>query len=164
MSPRKVRLVADLVRSLPVEEALTQLSFINKAAALPVAKLIKSAIANAEENWQLKRSNLLIQEIKVDEGATLHRWFPRAMGRATPIRKRTSNLTLLLAEIVPTKIKESKNKGKIEAAIKVEDLDELKLLEKTADTEEKNQAVGAETKNKGSQKGFAKKIFNRKSG
>ena len=81
ISPRKVRLVVDVIRGMEVVKALEQLQFINKRAARPVAKLINSAVANAEHNFELEKNNLYIKEIKVDEGATLHRWKPRARGR-----------------------------------------------------------------------------------
>src|SRR6056297_3427276 len=87
MSAQKVRLVIDVVRGLTVEEAQNQLKFINKKASEPVTKLIKSAVANAENTFNLERSNLFISEIKADEGLTLKRWMPRAYGRATSIRK-----------------------------------------------------------------------------
>ncbi|RMD59477.1 50S ribosomal protein L22, partial [Candidatus Parcubacteria bacterium] len=99
ISPRKVRLVADIIRGLTVDEALAQLRFINKRAVVPVEKVLKSAIANAEHNYELEQDNLYIQEIRVDEGPTLKRWKPRAFGRATPIRKRTSIISVVLDEI-----------------------------------------------------------------
>lgn len=106
MAPRKVRLVVDLVRGLPVAEALQRLAFLQKDASLPVRKLIESAIANAEHNFKLDRSTLVVKSIAADGGATLKRWRPRAHGRAAPIRKRTTHITLVLApasEIVPSK-------------------------------------------------------------
>ncbi|MBU1348642.1 50S ribosomal protein L22, partial [Patescibacteria group bacterium] len=106
MAPRKVRLVVDLVRGLPVAEALQRLTFLQKDASLPVRKLIESAIANAEHNFKLDKSTLVVKAIAADGGATLKRWRPRAHGRAAPIRKRTTHITLILApasEIVPSK-------------------------------------------------------------
>lgn len=99
MSAQKTRLVADVVRKMPVLEALDQLKFVNKLAAQPLATLIKSAIANAENTYGLEKSNLFIKELRVDEGFTLKRWMPRAHGRATSIRKRGCNISLKLAEI-----------------------------------------------------------------
>src|SRR5512133_2313282 len=95
MAPRKVRLVVDLIRGLSVDAALQQLEFCNKAAALPVKKLLKSAIANAEHNHQLDASTLKIAKITVDAGVTLHRIQPRAHGSAAPIRKRSSHITII---------------------------------------------------------------------
>lgn len=106
ISPKKVRLVADLIRGMQANKALDQLRFLNKKAAKPVSKLIKSGLANAENNYELDKKNLYIKEIKVDEGKTLHRFIPRAYGRATPIRKRMSHINLILGEI--------KDSGKVE--------------------------------------------------
>ena len=99
ISPRKVRLVADLVRGKSVNQAFALLSFTRKKAALPVQKLLKSAVANAAENDGVRDvDNLVIDRIMVDEGPTLKRYMPRARGRATPIRKRTSHIQIRLRE------------------------------------------------------------------
>lgn len=106
MAPRKVRLVADLIRRLPVIEADRQLVFLNKAAAKPLLKLLRSAIANADHNFKLSKENLWIKFLTVDGGATIKRFRPRAHGSAAPIRKRTSHITLKLSdEVRPTKVK-----------------------------------------------------------
>ena len=97
MSPRKVRLVTDLIKGMPVEAAIQQLQFSRKHAARPVMKLLQSAVANAMHNHQADRESLMITSTLVNSGATLHRWMPRAMGRATPIRKRTSHVTIVLS-------------------------------------------------------------------
>ena len=96
-SPRKVRLVADAVRGKRVEEAITTLSFIPKRSALPLQKLLASALANAK-NLSLPAENLIIKEIKVDTGSTLYRRRPRSRGMANPIRKRTSHVSVTLAQ------------------------------------------------------------------
>ncbi len=98
ISPRKVRLVIDLIRGLDTQEAIEQLNFMPKRSALPVLKLINSAVANAENNFKLKTDNLYIKKITADEGPKLKRWKPRAFGRATPILKRSSHITLILDE------------------------------------------------------------------
>ena len=118
MSPRKVRLVADVVRGLEVNNALDQLKFIHKKATKPIEKLINSAIAGAVNNYELDKNNLKISEIRVDEGATLKRWMPRAHGRATTIRKRTSHINLTLAEIKDSGTKKAK-KQEIETPVKL---------------------------------------------
>jgi len=97
MSPRKVRLVIDVVRGMPIDKALAQLSFMKKEAAEPVYKLIASAAANAEHNFQLDRSSLYVKAISADGGPVLHRFRPRAFGRAAAIRKRTSHIQVTLA-------------------------------------------------------------------
>lgn len=96
MSPRKVRLVVDLVRGRPVEEALSILAFCPKSAAEPVAKLLRSAVANADQRGGYNLDDLIVKRATVDEGPTWRRWLPRAMGRATRIRKRSSHITVVL--------------------------------------------------------------------
>jgi len=98
MAPRKVRLVADLIRGCTVEGAVNQLAFCDKAAAEPLTKLVKSAAANAEHNFQADLSTLRVAKITVDGGPTLGRWRARAYGRAAPIRKRSSHITLVLSD------------------------------------------------------------------
>ena len=98
MSPRKVRLVVDLIRGRGVEEALNFLTFSKKSASRPVAKLLRSAVANADEKGGIDLDRLFVKIAFVDEGVTWKRWLPRAMGRATRIRKRTSHVTLELGE------------------------------------------------------------------
>lgn len=100
MSPRKVRIVCDVVRGKQVEQALATLRFTPKAAAEPVAKVIRSAIANAEQkNENLDIDRLFIQTIRVDEGPTLKRFRPRAQGRAGRINKKTSHVVVELGEM-----------------------------------------------------------------
>jgi len=99
ISPRKVRMVVDTVRGKSVSQALSILGFTRKKAALPVQKLLKSAVANAVENGGINDvETLVIDRIMVDEGPTLKRYMPRARGRATPIRKRTSHIRIILRE------------------------------------------------------------------
>ena len=98
VSPRKVRLVMDQVRGKKVEEALNLLSFSPQKGAFLLRKLINSAVANAEGNSGLDVDTLQIKRVFADEGPTLKRFRPRAMGRATKIRKRTSHLTVILDE------------------------------------------------------------------
>jgi large subunit ribosomal protein L22 len=96
-SPRKVRLMADLVRGKKVEEALTLLNFTAKRNAEPIGKLISSALANAKD-LSLPLDNLIVKEIMVDSGKTLYRRRPMSRGRAFVIRKRTSHIAVTLAE------------------------------------------------------------------
>ncbi len=96
MSPRKVRLVLGVVRGMAVDAARQQLMFMNKAAAEPVLKLLNSAVANALNNFGLMEETLKIKTIVADGGPILYRYRPRAMGRAAPIRKRTSHITIVL--------------------------------------------------------------------
>jgi large subunit ribosomal protein L22 len=96
VAPRKARLVADLVRGLPLEDALPLLRFSTRSAAQDIRKLVESAAANAEANHDLVADDLLIKDIHVDEGPTLRRYRPRALGRATRINKRTSHIVVAL--------------------------------------------------------------------
>lgn len=184
MSARKVRLVVDAVRGLKANEALDQLNFIKKWAARPILKLVNSAVANAVNNFELDKDNLYIKEIRVDDGATLKRWMPKAQGRATPIRKKMSHIILVLGEIKDSGKKEGK-KIKIDAPIKLEDrpkeAEGVKIEDKKEKKEEKSDNFIKE-KGKiiedprmegrrghapiegGSHKGFVSKMFRRKSG
>jgi ribosomal protein L22 len=95
-SPRKARLVVDHIRGKPVDEARAILAHTPRAAAVPVLKVLESAIANAEHNHELLPEELRIHQVMVDEGPTIKRFRPRALGRATKIRKRTSHITINL--------------------------------------------------------------------
>lgn len=99
IAPRKVRLISDLIREKSVEEAQAILNFTNNRAAPVLLKLLRQAVANAKNNFQLDESNLYIQKITVDEGPKLKRWRPRARGMAYPIQKKTSHITIILDEI-----------------------------------------------------------------
>ena len=96
VAPRKARLVADQVRGLPLDEALPLLRFSTRGAAQNIRKLLESAAANAETNHDLVADDLFIKDIHVDEGPTLRRYRPRALGRATRINKRTSHIAVAL--------------------------------------------------------------------
>ncbi len=108
ISPRKVRLVTDLIKGLDVKEAEHQLKFLPKRAALPVLKLLKSAVSNATNNFNLDAQDLFIYQIRVDQGPTLLRYMPRARGVANEIRKRSSHITIILKD---KKHKEKEEKG-----------------------------------------------------
>ncbi len=97
-SPYKVRRVLDLVRGMPVEDAEDVLTHTQRRASDVILKCLRSAIANAEHNMALDRDELFIAEAYADEGPTLKRWRPRARGRATRIRKRTSHITIVVAD------------------------------------------------------------------
>lgn len=102
-SPRKVRLVAGLVRGKNVDEAVAELDFLPKRAGFPIRKLLLSAISNAKQ-MGIEKENLLIKELRVDKGVTLKRMMPAAMGSGHRINKRTSHLSLVLGEkVVPIK-------------------------------------------------------------
>lgn len=103
MSPRKIRLVIDMIRGLSVNQARLQLHVMKKAAAEPVEKLLESAVANAEHNFQLKAQDLYIKQIIADGGPTLDRWRARAFGRAASIRRRTTHISITLEPRQPSK-------------------------------------------------------------
>ncbi len=108
-SPRKVRLVVDLVRGKEVEKALQTLTFVNKRAALPIEKLIRGAVANAQSTGA-DTSKLFITKITVDKGVVMKRFMPRARGAAARINKRSSHITLELGNSLTKKVKSSKSK------------------------------------------------------
>lgn len=98
IAPRKARLVIDLIRGKEVGEAIAILRNTTKAASPVVEKVLKSAIANAEHNYEMEPNNLVVEQAFVDEGATMKRFRPRAMGRAGKINKRTSHITIIVTE------------------------------------------------------------------
>ncbi|MDP9728507.1 50S ribosomal protein L22 [Alicyclobacillus tolerans] len=98
IAPRKVRLVVDLIRGKNIPEALAILQFTPRGASPVVAKVVRSAVANAENNHNMDVDKLYVKEIYVDEGPTLKRFHPRAQGRAYSILKRTSHITVVVAE------------------------------------------------------------------
>ena len=105
ITPMKARRVVDLVRGLPVDEALTLLQFAPQSAAQTVYKVLESAVANAETTEGLTADDLVVSVAMVDEGPTMKRWRPRAQGRATRINKRTSHITIAVqpADVVAQK-------------------------------------------------------------
>ena len=102
-APRKSRQVADLIRNKNVSQARSLLEFTIKRSAEPILKLLNSAVASALHDFKMEESNLIISEIKVGEGPKMKRSFPMSRGRAYPIMKRSSHITLILKEINPEK-------------------------------------------------------------
>ena len=98
MSPRKARQVIDLIRGKDVREAFAILKFTPHKATEPIAKVLKSAVANAEHNYEMNSDKLYVKEAYVDVGPSLKRVMPRAMGRADLIRRRTSHVTVVVSE------------------------------------------------------------------
>jgi large subunit ribosomal protein L22 len=171
MSPRKTRWVVDLVRGSDVEEAIHQLQFMTMASAKTVLKLLNSAIANAVNNFKLKRENLYIKSVTVDGGPVLKRWRPRAFGRAAPIRKRSAHITLILGEKVesekPVVAKTPElEKPKVVETLKTFTREKVKEETKEAETSGKKQTEKT-IPGKGEVKksrGFFKNILTRKTG
>ncbi|MBM7555083.1 50S ribosomal protein L22 [Thalassobacillus pellis] len=98
IAPRKVRIVIDLIRGKNVGEAIGILNNTHRGASPVVEKVLKSAIANAEHNYELDPESLYVSEAFVNEGVTMKRFRPRAMGRASQINKRTSHITVVVSE------------------------------------------------------------------
>ncbi|MFA6322405.1 MAG: 50S ribosomal protein L22 [Candidatus Buchananbacteria bacterium] len=160
VSAKKARLIVDQIRGAAVEEAETYLNFANKAAVLPISKLLHSAIANAEHNFQLDKADLFIKKITANGGPVLKRWMPKAHGRATTIRKQTSHIELVLG---------IKDGAKIKASTKGEKKSEEVKIVKPQDMKKDALKVGNHKnkdggKGEGDQKGFVKGIFQRKTG
>ena len=105
MSPRKVRLVIGAIKGKMAAEAEELLPFMKQHASRPILKLLKSAMANAENNFKLKADRMYIKDLRADAAPTLKRSMPRAHGRAAPIRKRGSHLTIVLEDIAQKQIK-----------------------------------------------------------
>lgn len=163
MSPRKIRLVANLIVGMDTEKAKWQLTFNKKVASKTLLKILNSAIANAKENYGADENNLKIVSVTVDGGPALKRWMPRAHGRATPLRKETSHIKLVLTEIVASGKTKKEKKADKSDIIKVGagEFDEIKAVaaDKAVDEKvEKKSAKGA------AKKGFASKVLTRKTG
>jgi len=182
ISPRKVRLVADAVKGMNTDAAIVQIKNIIKRSSEDIEKLVMSAVANAENNFGLDRSNLYICDIQVGEGPRMKRWLPRAHGRATQILKRTSHVYLTLEEREEGKNRKSKEELEKERAKRAAEKDKMrKEYEKALKEEEAEEGVESEDgeKNtaaktvkkaaekgaakKGQDNGWMKKVFQRKS-
>ena len=170
-SPRKVRLVANSIVGMNCGSALIHLRNLVKKTSNPMEKLLKSAIANAENNFGLDKENLFVSNVQVGGGPSLKRWLPRAQGRATLILKRTSQINLELEERVEGKNRKSKDqlekeRTEKEKARSKEIEKEMKSDEEEVVTEKKvapRKATKKEAPKKG-QDGFMSKVFQRKTG
>ena len=157
ISPRKVRAVVNVVKKMTVEAAIAQLKFIPNRASEPLEKLLKSAMANAENNFSLDAQDLKISEFKVDGGPVFKRFRPGSRGRVAPIAKRTSHITLVL-------------EGERTAAKKAKSDVSLNRKDSTSETEKtdsvteskKTDTFKPRVSNKKGSGGFVKKIFQRK--
>lgn len=152
IAPRKVRLVADLVRGLPVNEAEAQLLSFRGRAAGPILKLLRSAVANAKTNQKLEESKLYINSLQVDGGPMLKRFLPRARGRATEIQKKMSHVTIVLAE------------GKESRRFKIVAPKRSKLPKERGPMKKEKQYSEENKISNVKKPGFFKKLFNRKAG
>jgi len=131
IAPRKVRLIADLVRGKSAKDARAILYFTIKKAAEPILKLLNSALANAKNNFQLDTDNLYISKITVDEGPKIKRWRARARGSANEIQKKTSHINLVLDEIKKSKIAEKAEKiQKPTEPVKAKEIEKSPIIKK----------------------------------
>lgn len=130
-STRKVRLIGDSIRKLGIFEALDALSIMNKKAARDLEKVLKSAVANAQNNFKLEKNNLRIKEIDINEGMVFKRYRPSTRGRTHPYKKKTTNIRIILEEKIPvaavgnTEVK-SLPKGESKTAIEAKTKEEKK--------------------------------------
>lgn len=172
-SPRKVRLVAGMIKNLEVAEAQNQLKFLVKGSSGAISKLLASAISNAENNFGLDKDNLRIKDVVVNERPKLKRWLPRAHGRASLILKKTCSVEIVLEEIVEGKNRKKIAKPKVEEAkvqkvaekkeAKKEGAEEIKEEKKELAKEREEKEFLDKKKAKSDSKGFLKRVFRRKS-
>lgn len=160
VSPRKVRLVIDLIKKMSLEETLDRIKMVKKQSSMPLEKLIRSAVANAENNFQIDKKDLFIKKLTVDDGPTLKRFRPRAHGRSAMIRKRTSHIDLILgvkdgaARKAPAKKLENKS-----AEVKIVNPEDIKHDKSDSDGPKQGGSVSGKA-----DKGFMKGVFQRKTG
>jgi large subunit ribosomal protein L22 len=158
LSPRKVRSVVNLIKGKNVDDAINQLEIFIRRPAEPVRKLIKSAIANAENNFNMVRDNLFIKSIVVDEGIKLKRMRPKGFGRAAMIQKKTSHIRLILEEHTPGLKNERTEKTK--KAQEAEPLPKEETRPQNIKKPEIKREIGSK---KGLLGGLGKRLFQRKS-
>lgn len=165
IAPRKVRLVTHAIVGVDAREAMLQLSKLVKKSSQPIYDLLKSAMANATNNNGLDEANLYILEIRVGDGLRLKRWLPRAFGRATPLLRRGSNVTIILEEKIEGKnrtVKKARAEvAKVEAPETPETEEEKKTSQATKFTEKK-EIIKANVGKQAAPK-VVKKVFQRKS-
>lgn len=162
IAPRKVRLVAGLVRGLPLKDAFIQLRHLPKRSSLPLEKLLKSAAANARHNFNLDEKNLRIKAILVDSGPVLKRIEPRAFGRGFVVRKRMSHILVTLDELQPSSQKSRRQKKTADPEIRQisPDLrDEIQI----EDRKEGKPLVREPQHVKAKDQGVVRRMFQRKS-
>ncbi len=155
IAPRKVRLIANTLRGLPIHEAEAQLMLRSQRASEPLLKLLRSAIANAKTNAKMNPDALVVSAIRVDQGPILKRSLPRAMGRATPIHKIMSHITITLAE----KTAVSSRFTFMPSPKKEKNLEKRKKIR----AEAKAKQDGGKVERPKEQSGFLRRIFRRKS-
>jgi large subunit ribosomal protein L22 len=171
VSPRKLRLVADLIRKARVDVALEQLKFSAKSAALPMTKVLNSAIANAVHNHSLNKEDLVVKAVTVDGGPVVKRMFPRAQGRSEIIRHRMSHINITLESKPKTKSKKARSMFNAFGTKKTDNTKEVKQVKNETDegkVENRKDSPHPAPKTEGTLKkqtsALKRRLFNRKSG
>jgi len=162
-----------MLKGVPVKEAEEQLKFLIKGSVPSITKLLKSAVSNAENNFGLDKDNLFIKDVIVNESAKLKRWLPRAHGRASLLLKRTSDIKIVLEELVEGKGRKKVEKQEIKDVKVVKESEvKKKESEKTEEAKEEKKETAKERigkefidekKKAEKSKGFLKRVFRRKS-
>ena len=155
IAPRKMRLLADLIRGEKIEKAITLLDFSIKKGSRPLKKVLEQAVANAENNFQLEKPSLYISKITIDEGPKLKRWRARARGRAARIEKKTSHISLTLSEVKERK----KKKVKKVSVAKVKKAEEKKTKKVKTFKPQKEKVLRPVKEVKGFKRVFRRKAF-----
>ncbi len=170
ISPRKVRISADIVRGCNIEDAIFRLDNTVKKSNEPIKKMLLGAVANAQNNFNLEKESLVITDIQVGEGITMKRWMPRAYGRASEILKRSSHVYITLEGKEASTVKSAKKKAakKSEMEDKTEGSEETvgkvdKKKDETLKLNKKSHYKVDAKKKESREKGWSKKMFKRKS-
>jgi len=168
VAPRKMRLVTNLVKNMNAMEALVQLQHANKKAAPMLIKLIQSAIANAKNNFSMDPEHMYIKSITADMGNVMKRYFPRARGSAFVIRRKLSNVNIVLEERKKSKGSKIKagflNKQKEEAKVESEDQKDANAKKVAKDETKKSQVFKTDEQMKMNKVANKRRLFNRKTG
>jgi large subunit ribosomal protein L22 len=159
MSPRKVRLVADTMRGRGVQDATTVLSLMPKAAAVPLKKLLHSAVANARHSFGVTQEQLMIDSVKVDPGPMLKRWTPKAFGRAAPVKRRSCHVGLVLrrSDGAPLAVRHDTTTL---PPVSLAEVHEAK--QRTGALPQESRRASPQHPSKGERRGFFRKMFSRK--
>lgn len=156
IAPRKTKLLAEIIKGLPVNEAQAQLVLSPRRASQPLLKLLRSAISNAQQLYKVEEERLYVKEIRIDQGPKFKRWMPRARGAVSPIEKRTSHVRLVLGLLD----KPTKSRFSFPTAKKVK---KIKKKEKKSTKIQAEKPFIPETDKEETRKGFLKRVFRRKS-
>ena len=168
LSPRKMRLVTNLIKGMNAVDAVTQLQHIEKKASPIMIKLIQSAVANAKNNFSLDPERLFIKSVTADMGKVMKRYFPRARGSAFVIRRKMSHIDIVLEERKSGKASKSKlsflNRNKAQHKAESVDHDEAVAKKPTSDEKVTSQVFKTDEQMKGSKIANKRRLFNRKTG